>query len=54
MAERPTRTAEFATRCLGCDESIEPGETIALDEPDGVWMHEECADEEGPWPEEDE
>lgn len=46
--------AEFESQCPGCLETIEEGETIGLDEPQGEWMHLQCAEEEMPWPEEGE
>lgn len=51
MAERPIRDAAFPSRCAVCDEPIFEGDLIALLEPDGEWVHEQCADEE-PWPDE--
>lgn len=48
---RPTKVAEFNTRCPNCQGWMEGGDTIALDEPGGEWMHEACA-EETPWDEE--
>jgi hypothetical protein len=49
---RPSLIAQYPSRCAGCDESIFVGDLIALDEPDGEWLHEECA-LDVPWPEED-
>lgn len=50
--ERPRRIAVYRTaQCPGCFEPIEEGDEIALDEPDGQWMHESCA-EETSWDEE--
>ena len=45
MADRPTKIAEYRSRCSVCDEDIEEGEAIALLEDDGEWVHTDCADE---------
>lgn len=47
---RPTKDADFESRCECCDETISEGDRIALLEPDGAWVHEACAEGE-PWPE---
>lgn len=46
--ERPTIDAAFASRCSCCDLAILEGDTLALLEPGGEWVHEQCA-EETPW-----
>jgi hypothetical protein len=43
MADRPTKIADYATRCEVCDEAIHEGDPIALHD-DGAWVHEGCAE----------
>jgi hypothetical protein len=52
--ERPTRMAEFESQCPGCLETVYVGDTIGLDEPQGEWMHLDCAEESLPWPDAEE
>lgn len=49
MSERPIIAATYEQRCPWCDESIFEDDLIALSEPDGEWMHRDCAEEVGEW-----
>lgn len=40
------------SRCGWCDRMILEGDDIGLLEPDGDWVHLECAEEEA-WPEDE-
>lgn len=48
VKEKRARHAAFESRCSCCNLAILEGDTLALLEPGGEWVHEECA-EETPW-----